>query len=104
MTMIDDNPKDSSAIVPLPPRARTRGLQVPVPAPNDTLGNLAKPNSGTQDLNFKVSPELHTAFKVTSSLRKMPMKDLLDAAFRFWLEHNGSDMEKKLLTANPKDK
>lgn len=59
--------------------------------------DLVKPNSDLQDLNFKVSPELHRAFKTTASLRKIAMKDLLEAAFRCWQDTYGDDLTRFLL-------
>jgi hypothetical protein len=97
MSMTDEMKKDD-AIVPPPPRARqNRGLQTPPPQPNQVSDNLAKANSGIQDMNFKMDGEFHRAFKTTASMRNMAMKELLEASFRCWVEQNGSELEKQLL-------
>lgn len=83
--------------VPPPPPKRNRGIIAPVPVTEQAPDNMQKPNSGTQDMNFKVDPIFHQAFKVTAAMRKMPMKDLLEAAYRCWLEHYGSDAERTML-------
>lgn len=90
--------------MPPPPRKGRRGILADVPDPKESLRNLSQPNSGLQDLNFKVDPALHHAFKVTAAMRNMPMKDLLDAAFRCYVEHYGTDIERGMLPASSKDK
>lgn len=99
--MTDSNPKDDKLAVPPPPRSRvSRGLQAPPPpaAPQTTdAPNLAQANSGAQDMNFKMDPAFHRAFKATASMRNMAMKELLEASFRTWVEINGNDVEKQLL-------
>jgi hypothetical protein len=100
MTMTDSNPKDDKVGVPPPPRSRARGLQTPPPAPNEPTvaePNLSKPNSGIQDMNFKMDPEFHAAFKMIASKRKMAMKEMLEASFRCWVDVNGDEMEKAIL-------
>ncbi|MCK1543397.1 hypothetical protein IVB12_15885 [Bradyrhizobium sp. 179] len=97
MTMTDSNPKDDKLGVPPPPRSRARGLPTPPPAPNQVSDNLAKSNSGIQDMNFKMDPDFHRAFKATASMRNMAMKELLEASFRTWVEVNGTELEKSLL-------
>lgn len=83
--------------VPPPPGARNRGIKAPVPVPHQTFDNLSRPNSGLQDLNFKVSPDFHRAFKLSATMRGIPMKDLLEASFRAWLEIYGDDAMRALL-------
>jgi hypothetical protein len=98
MTMTD-TPKDDKTIVPPPPR-KQRGLQTPPPQPNEVVAeapNLATSNSGVQDMNFKMDPAFHRAFKATASMRNMAMKELLEASYRCWVEINGNDIEKSLL-------
>jgi hypothetical protein len=95
MNMMDEKPKDS--LVPPPPRAARRGLQVPPPAPAQAPDNLAKSNAGLQDMNFKMDTDFHRAFKTTASMRNMAMKELLEASFRCWIEVYGTDLEKQLL-------
>jgi hypothetical protein len=89
--------KSDTSIVPMPPRAKTRGLQVPVPAPAESMDNLAKSNAGLQDMNFKMDLDFHRAFKATAGLRNMAMKELLEASFRCWIDTHGNEMEKQLL-------
>jgi hypothetical protein len=50
-----------------------------------------------KDLNFKVCPSLHRAFKITAALRGIKMKELLDAAFRCWLIMYGDEALKRAL-------
>jgi hypothetical protein len=100
MTMTDSNPKDGKDFVPPPPRARQRGLQAPPPQPNEVAAdapNLATANSGVQDMNFKMDPAFHRAFKATASMRNMAMKELLEASFRCWIDVHGDETEKMLL-------
>ena len=40
---------------------------------------------------------MHLAFKATAAMRNMSMKDLLEAAFRLWLDTHGDDFTRKLL-------
>lgn len=94
MSMVDDTTKP---IVPAPPRAARRGLQSPPPAPAETLDNLAKSNAGSENMNFKMDPDFHRAFKTISSLRNMRMKELLEAAMRCWIDKYGNEFEKTLL-------
>lgn len=91
--------KPENAKPRVPPPRHKRGLQVEPPKPNEVPvpQNMAVPNSGFQDLNFKVSPELHSAFKITAAMCKIPMKDLLEAAFRCWQEHYGTEHTRSLL-------
>lgn len=82
-------------VPPPPPR---RGLSaVPMPVTNDLAPatNMSKPNSGTMDLNFKVDPETHHRFKMSATMRRMSMKDLLLASFNTWLEVHGQDLKDK---------
>lgn len=96
--MNDPSKPPAQAKVPPPPsRNLRRGLMVSIPMPAAAPDNLSKPNSGVQDLNFKVDPELHRAFKLAATMRGMSMKDLLDASFRCWLEQYGDEQLKALL-------
>jgi hypothetical protein len=67
---------------------RPRGV-----ADNKTIAG----QSDVQDLNFKVSPNLHRAFKVIAAERGMPMKDLLNSALRCWIEIYGNERDKTRL-------
>jgi hypothetical protein len=42
-------------------------------------------SNGLQDLNFKVDPAFHLAFKAAATANRMSMKDLLEESFREWL-------------------
>lgn len=90
-------PEKKSANVPPPPSRQTRGLHVAVPQPDTVPDNMSKPNSGFQDLNFKVTPELHKAFKTIAAEHGIAMKDLLLAAIRCWAEQYGTDADKARL-------
>ena len=50
-----------------------------------------------QDLNFKVSPEMHRAFKTTASLRGIPMVDLFKESFQSWQEKFGDEQTRSLM-------
>ena len=84
-------------MVPPPPRAPNRGLLMPVPKTEAPTDNLSKPVTALQDLNFKMDPDFHRAFKAVATLRGMSMKELLEASFRCWLEHYGDDQLRMLL-------
>lgn len=95
--MTDDSPTTKPTnTVPPPPRAR-RGLMVAPPPPSAAPDNLARPNAGLQDMNFKMDPDFHRAFKVTATMRGMAMKELLEASFRCWVEIHGDDTIKAML-------
>ena len=38
-----------------------------------------------KDLNFKVEPSFHQAFKLEAARRKLSMKELLKASFWLWV-------------------
>jgi hypothetical protein len=48
-------------------------------------------NKPSVDLNFKVDPDFHRAFKTEATVRGMSMKELLEASFKAFL---GSNMRK----------
>lgn len=77
------------AKIPPPPRNiasfQTR-LPVAPPQPEEAPDNLSVPSSGIQDMNFKVSVKLHRQFKTEAAMRGMSMKELLEAAFKAYLE------------------
>jgi hypothetical protein len=52
---------------------------------------------GQTNLNFKVSPEMHRAYKTTASLKGIPMKDLLEASFECWQETFGDEQTRNLM-------
>jgi hypothetical protein len=54
-------------------------------------------NTGVHDMNFKMDPDFHRAFKATASIRNMAMKELLEASFRCWVDAHGDDLIKSLL-------
>ena len=45
-------------------------------------------SGSVHDLNFKVSPEFHRAFKVQASLRGLSMRELLEVAFNDYVKRN----------------
>jgi hypothetical protein len=98
----DTPPTPTKALVPSPP-ARRRRLLAAVP---DTVvtpppRNMQKSNSGLQDLNFKVDPNFHTAFKVIAAIEGMPMKDLLEASFSAWVEKFSDDQIRAITATLP---
>jgi hypothetical protein len=50
-----------------------------------------------KDLNFKVKPDLHYAFKMIAARRDMKMKDLLKASLRAWIDAYGDDDDRELM-------
>lgn len=115
--MADDEDKKKVSVPP-PPRGLRRGLVVqpdlaptmdvpleahdqPPAAPQSARptppNNMAKPNSGYQDLNFKVDPDFHRAFKLTAAMKGMQMKELLEASFRTWVEQYGDETIKAII-------
>lgn len=46
-------------------------------------------NENEKDLNFKVDPRLHTAFKVIAADAGISMKDLLEDCLWLWIDHRG---------------
>jgi hypothetical protein len=80
-------------IAPPPPRRTGRLTAVP-PRQSEAPDNLTKPTDvdAIQDMNFKVKPEFHTSFKTEAVLRGMSMKEMLEAAFRCYLDVNGSKL------------
>jgi len=74
--------------LPLP-----RGLvfaREPVPVASNPSVDLNS-NKPSVDLNFKVDPDFHRAFKTEATVRGMSMKELLEASFKAFL---GSNMRK----------
>ncbi len=96
MTMTDDsNGKPATKPqVPPPPSRQRRGIIAEIPKPDQSENNLSKPNSGLQDMNFKMDIDFHQEFKMAAVKRKMTMKELLEASFRCWVEHYGDKTEK----------
>lgn len=96
--MSETNVTPIKAAVPPPPR---RGLMTPPPAPKvePPTENMQKPNSGIQDMNFKVDPDFHMAFKLAATRKGMSMKELLEASFRAWLELHGDERLRAMLPA-----
>lgn len=81
-------------IAPPPPPRRTGRLTAVPPRPSEAPDNLTKPTDvdAVQDMNFKVKPEFHTTFKTEAVLRGMSMKEMLEAAFRCYIDVNGSKL------------
>jgi hypothetical protein len=50
-----------------------------------------------QDLNFKVSPEMHQAFKATAALRDITMVYLLEESFQCYQEKFGDEQTRSLM-------
>lgn len=98
--MTEEKPKTTPLNVPPPPARQRRGLQVPVPTasePDRPVDNLSRPNTGLQDMNFKMDIDFHRCFKIAATKRNMAMKEMLEAAFRCWVENYGDDDDKARL-------
>jgi hypothetical protein len=50
-------------------------------------------------MNFKMPSDFHRAFKMSAAARNMPMKEMLEASYRCWVEVFGDEDDKKRLTA-----
>lgn len=79
--------KKTTVAVP-PPPSRSR-LVAPPPVTTMTPDNLSQQEKWT-DLNFKVDATFHRQFKTTATIWGMSMKDLLEASFKFWVQHHGA--------------
>jgi hypothetical protein len=83
------------APVPPPPRKPSSRLTAALGEPSVTikavtLNNAAKPSDDRlKDLNFKVKEGFHVEFKTTASIRRMSMKELLEACFEAWKDKHG---------------
>jgi hypothetical protein len=86
-----DVAKRTTTRVPPPPARGRRGIIAPVPQASNAPNNLSIPNSGLQDLNFKVDPIFHRMFKRVANTKDMSMKELLESAFNCWVEKFGDE-------------
>ena len=85
---------DKPAVPPPPPK---RGLASALGSVTEikiqqapTPNNAAKPSDERlKDLNFKVDEAFHLEFKMTASLRRLTMKELLEASFQAWKDKHG---------------
>jgi len=50
-----------------------------------------------RNVNFKVDPAFKRAFKITAARRGMPMKELLEASFRVWVDKESDASEEQFL-------
>jgi hypothetical protein len=50
---------------------------------------MTSPSS--KDLNFKVDPSFHRAFKTASAISGLSMKELLEASFLAWTDARGAE-------------
>lgn len=66
------------------------------PAPDKKARGTSKK---LKDLNQKVERELHHAIKVTAVRHDKTMKELLEEAFRCWVQIHGDQEDKLLLPA-----
>ncbi len=71
--------------LPLPPGLVFAREPVPVASRPSIDFNSTRPNV---DLNFKVDPDFHQSFKTEATIRRMSMKELLEASFKAFLEFN----------------
>ena len=83
------------APVPPPPKKSSNRLTAALGEPSAiadvvTPNNAAKPSDDRlKDLNFKVEESFHVEFKTTASVRRMSMKELLEACFAAWKDKHG---------------
>ena len=60
------------------------------PAPAETKDTLSRPEPGaTVALNFRVTAEFKRDFKVTAAMKGITQSQLLQDAFREWMERHG---------------
>jgi len=85
------SPTPKKPNVPPPPgkgsSAPKQRFMTSVPTLDTAPDNLSRPSETTlQDLNFKVSPDFHRAFKVAATTRGMTMKELLEACYSHYMQ------------------
>lgn len=51
----------------------------------------------SKDLNFKVDPSFHRAFKTASAMSGLSMKELLEASLHAWIDVHGAETLKAFL-------
>lgn len=71
--------------IPLPQGVKLVYASAPVASRPSVDLNSSRQNV---DLNFKVGPDFHQAFKTEATIRRMSMKELLEASFKAFLEFN----------------
>ena len=71
--------------ISLPQGVRLAYDSAPVASNPSVDLNSTRPNV---DLNFKVDPDFHQSFKTEATIRRMSMKELLEASFKAFLESN----------------
>jgi len=71
--------------ISLPQGVRLAYDSAPVASNPSVDLNSTRPNV---DLNFKVDPDFHQSFKTEATIRRMSMKELLEASFKAFLEFN----------------
>lgn len=72
-----------------PPNSRAPRLPAPPPPVSAAPQNMATPNGDKMvDMNFKVPAAMHKRVKMEAFQRGMSMKELVEAALRFYIETN----------------
>jgi hypothetical protein len=64
---------------------------------------MASPSAKLKDLNFKVDPSFHRAFKTASAMSGLSMKELLEASLLVWIEAHGAETLKAFLFKRGED-
>jgi hypothetical protein len=58
---------------------------------------MTSPSPKLKDLNFKVDPSFHRAFKTASAMSGLSMKELLEASLHAWTDVHGAETLKAFL-------
>jgi hypothetical protein len=64
---------------------------------------MAPPSPKLKDLNFKVDPSFHRAFKTTSAMSGLSMKELLEASLHAWIDAHGAETLKAVVFKRDED-
>ena len=64
---------------------------------------MAPPSPKLKDLNFKVDPSFHRAFKTASAMSGLSMKELLEASLLAWTDAHGAETLKAFLFKRDED-
>lgn len=85
-----DEPKAQAKTAPKPRTNRLQFLEgLGEVAQEPPTQHLAAPSTTrAADLNFKVTEEFHRAFKAAATIKGISMKELLEEAFRLWIDRN----------------
>lgn len=74
------------------------------PSPTSSAEQHMTPSLPTlKDLNFKVDPSLHRAFKTASAMSGLSMRELLEASLLAWIDAHGAETLKAFLFKRDED-